>query len=58
VCRSKHVEPLTNFGIINSIAKLNLVGISTELIRKFKNKEISSYFWAGDICSEIRDLKV
>jgi len=30
VCRSKHVEPLKNFGIINSITKLHLVGISTE----------------------------
>jgi hypothetical protein len=29
VCRSKHVEPLKNFGIINSITKLHLVGIST-----------------------------
>jgi len=26
---SKHVEPLQNFGIINSITKLHLVGIST-----------------------------
>jgi len=31
VCRSKHVEPSINFGIINSITKLHLVGISTEL---------------------------
>jgi len=30
VCRSKHVEPSINFGIINSITKLHLVGISTE----------------------------
>ena len=30
MCRSKHVEPLKNFGIINSITKLHLVGISTE----------------------------
>jgi hypothetical protein len=30
VCRSKHVEPSVNFGIINSITKLHLVGISTE----------------------------
>ena len=28
--RSKHVEPSINFGIINSITKLHLVGISTE----------------------------
>ena len=26
----KHVEPSINFGIINSITKLHLVGISTE----------------------------
>jgi hypothetical protein len=30
VCRSKHVEPSINYGIINSITKLHLVGISTE----------------------------
>jgi len=30
VRRSKHVEPSINFGIINSITKLHLVGISTE----------------------------
>jgi len=30
VCRSKHVEPSINFGIINFITKLHLVGISTE----------------------------
>ena len=29
-CRSKHVEHSVNFGIINSITRLNLVGISTE----------------------------
>ena len=29
MCRSKHVEPSVNFGIINSITKLHLVGIST-----------------------------
>ena len=33
MCRSKHVEPSINFGIINSITKLQLVGISTELYR-------------------------
>jgi hypothetical protein len=31
VCPSKHVEPSLNFGIINSITKLHLVGISTEI---------------------------
>jgi hypothetical protein len=30
VCRSKHVEHSINFEIVNSITKLNLVGISTE----------------------------
>jgi hypothetical protein len=30
VCRSKHVEPSINFGIINSITNLHLVGISIE----------------------------
>ena len=30
MCRSKHVQPSINFGIINSITKLHLVGISTE----------------------------
>jgi hypothetical protein len=33
VCRSKHVELLKNFEIINSITKLHLVGISTEISR-------------------------
>jgi hypothetical protein len=28
--RSKHVEPSINFGIINSITKLHIVGFSTE----------------------------
>jgi len=28
--RSKHVEPSINFGIINSISNLYLVGICTE----------------------------
>jgi hypothetical protein len=30
VCRSKHVEPSINFGLINSITKLHPVGISVE----------------------------
>jgi hypothetical protein len=30
MCRSKHVEHSINFGIINYITKLYLVGISTE----------------------------
>jgi len=32
VCRSKHVEPSINFGIINSITKLHLVGYFYRLI--------------------------
>jgi len=35
VCRSKHVEPSMNGGIINSITKLHLVGISTQLYYLF-----------------------
>jgi hypothetical protein len=30
---AKHVEPSINFGIINSITKLHLVGICTESIK-------------------------
>jgi hypothetical protein len=40
VCRSKHVEFSINFGIKNSITKLHLVGISSELwiyLRNTKN---------------------
>ena len=40
VCRSKHVEPLKNLGMINSIKNLHLVGISTEWVRSF-----IVYFW-------------
>ena len=40
MCRSKHVETLKNFGIINSITKLHLVGISTD-------HPSSSGGWAG-----------
>ena len=35
MCRSKHVEPSINFGIINSITKLHLVGISTGKSKEF-----------------------
>jgi hypothetical protein len=35
VCRSKHVEPSINFGIINSITELHPVGISTEFLYTF-----------------------
>ena len=48
MCRSKHVEPSKNLGIINSITKLHLVGISTESSTmhgsvniKFISKELS-----------------
>jgi len=47
MCRSKHVEPSINFGIINSITKLHLVGISTDELKirshgfcKFVNQEV------------------
>ena len=30
MCRSKHVEPLKNFGIINYITRLHLAGIYTQ----------------------------
>ena len=41
VCRSKHVEPLKNFGIINFITKLHLVVISTECIFKsYRNSSL------------------
>jgi len=43
VCRSKHVEPSINFGIINSITKLHLVGIFTEYT--------NSYFSSDTIAS-------
>jgi hypothetical protein len=42
VCRSKHVEPSVNFGIINSITKLHLVGISTELSTMHRSVNIKS----------------
>ena len=35
MCRSKHVEPLENFGIINSVTKPHLVGISTEVLDRY-----------------------
>jgi hypothetical protein len=40
VCRSKHVEPSINFGIINSITELHLVGISTESSTMHKSMNI------------------
>jgi hypothetical protein len=41
VCRWKHVEALKNFGIINSITKLYLVGISTDETMYFKTLVIA-----------------
>ena len=37
VCRSKHVEPSINFGIINSITKLHLVGYFYWFILRFSD---------------------
>jgi len=45
VCRSKHVEPSINFGIINSITKLHLVGISTESSMMHGSMNIKFIFW-------------
>jgi hypothetical protein len=36
VCRSKHGEPSINYGIINSITILHLVGISTEALSEIE----------------------
>ena len=44
VCRSKHVKPLNNFGIINSITKLHLVGISTDCYIMYCPSLLSSFF--------------
>jgi hypothetical protein len=44
VCRSKHVEPSISFGIINSITKLHLVGISTESSTMHRSMNIK--FWS------------
>jgi hypothetical protein len=48
VCRSKHVEPLKNFGIINSITKLHFAGISTESVTV-----ISYIFWFVNIVIKV-----
>jgi hypothetical protein len=58
LCRSKCVEPLKNFRIINSITKLHLVGISTEITRRlhtFINKglrRIMNIKWTDKITNE------
>jgi len=44
VCRSKHVEPLKNFGVINSITKLHLVGISIEKYSNIHNVLFSAAY--------------
>jgi hypothetical protein len=48
VCRLKHVEPLINFGVINSVTKLHLVGISTESFMELmivpKGRRICDYY--------------
>jgi hypothetical protein len=43
VRRSKYVKPSINFGIINSITKLHLVGISTEVIYDARIHEYEIY---------------
>jgi hypothetical protein len=50
VCRSKHVEPSINFGIINSFTKLHLVGISTDSSKMHGSmniRQFSSHKLAG-----------
>ena len=55
VCRSNHVESSINFGIINSITKLHLVGISTELSKMHGSMNIkfisSLVYLPQPICS-------
>jgi len=48
VYRSKHVEPLKNFGIINSITKLHLVGISIDSYYDARIHEYQIYFITAD----------
>ena len=40
MCRSKHVEPVKNFGVVNSITKLHFVGISTEQYTMYRSMSI------------------
>ena len=67
VCRSKHVEPSINFGIINSITKLHLVGyfywfilrctdpwISNPRILNFGNR----YMWVSVFTSRLLYLRL
>jgi len=48
VCRSKHVEPSINFGIINSITKLHLAGISTESSTRHGSMNIKYSIFLSD----------
>jgi hypothetical protein len=43
--RNMHVEPLKNFGIINSITKLHLVGISNNYFRNFRPLTFFFFFY-------------
>ena len=45
VCRSKHVGPSINFGIINSITELHFVGISTESSKMHGSMNIKLIFF-------------
>jgi hypothetical protein len=56
VCRSKHVELSINFGIINSITKPHLVGISTESSTmhgsmNIKDRQIFEKYSVLTVCS-------
>jgi len=53
MCRSKHVEPWINFGKINSITKLHLVGISTE---SYYDKRIHNYQKSVNVFWKINPL--
>ena len=54
MCRSKHVEPSINFGIINSVTKLHIVGISTESSTMHGSMNIK--FMAGICFSLVHDI--
>jgi len=51
VCRSKHVEPLKNFGIINSSKQLHLVGYFYMICT------MSSWWWAVCPSKHVEPLK-
>jgi hypothetical protein len=56
VCRSKHVEPSINFGIINSITRLHLVGYFYCLFYKIRDNGggggdiVFIYFVLSTVC--------